>query len=397
VRTTTVLCTLLAAISIACGSPELPHLPGQPDDDRSYAEDPFPLDAAILADNVDAVRSALDAGADPNARWSSHGDHFPLQEAIDAGSYGAERKHRAEIVRLLLRHHADPDARWCPFESRGGFLESRGCQTETGFTALTAAAAYDQADTTYLLLDAGANPLLQDARSGSALEYASGRAVFELLVAGLSRDSATRRPRTLAYLSRNVSRDLALPRNQTVLAQHFAGGATSALWLPPPPPPPPSKSTRRTVARGASQLHVGARRLDLLLSVGANPNERVRGMWDWTPLAFAVNAHDPQSAQVLLSYGADPNERWCATPVVSPTFECIQMHALTPLMWAAQLGDIETIRVLLRGGANPALLDWRNRRATDFAPPEYRSAVLEALAETPAKRSAVRMPTDPTH
>jgi ankyrin repeat protein len=109
-------------------------------------------------------------------------------------------------------------------------------------------------------------------------------------------------------------------------------------------------------------------------------------MWDWTPLAFAINAHDAQSVQVLLSYGADPNKRWCAPPAISLDFGCNPDQAPTPLMWAAQQGDVETIRVLVRGGANPALLDWHKKNAMEYAPSADRRAVLEALAEAPVRR-----------
>ena len=381
-RTTTLLCTLLATFSIACGTVELPRPAGLPAEDPSYTEDAFPLDFAIVADDVAAVRAALNAGADPNARWSTHGDHFPLQEAIEGRTYRGELKHRAEIVRLLLQHHADPNARWCPFESRGRFGRFPGCRTESGMTPLMAAAVLDQADVTYLLLDAGADPSRESLGSGT-LEFARGRAVFELLMAALYRDPATRRTQALDYLSRNVSRDSMLPRNQTIIARHFLGAPGLPFWVPPPPPPPPPTSTQR---KTAARPTLWTRRLDLLLSIGADPNERLSGNWDWTPLAFAINAHDAQSVEVLLSYGADPNRRWCAPESISPGFGCNPDHAPTPLMWAAQQGDVDTIRVLLRAGANPNLRDSENRTAIDFAPPAYRRAVLEALAEATARQ-----------
>jgi ankyrin repeat protein len=378
VRTIGLLCTLLATFSFACGSLELPRPPGPPADDPRYGEDPFPLDVAIVADDVAAVRTALEAGADANARWSTHGDHFPLQEAIEGRTYHGELTHRAEIVRLLLRHRADPNARWCPFESRGTFAGHTGCRTDSGLTPLMAAAALDQADTTYLLLDAGADPLREGFGAG-ALEYARGRAVFELLIAAMYDNPATRRARALAYLARDMSRDSRLPQHQTLIARHFLGGGGSPVAVPPPPPPPTPQLARRPLAAPV-ELDLWARRLDLLLSVGADPNERVSGLWDWTPLAFAINARHAPSVQLLLSYGADPNTRWCTPRAVTPAFACNSARGLTPLMWAAQHGDLDTIRVLLHGGARPEARDDHNRNAVDYAPAASRRAVLDVLA-----------------
>jgi hypothetical protein len=185
-------------------------------------DEPLPLDWAILQGRPDVARVLLDAGADPNARWSSRGDRFPLQDAIEWLPFEHAR-HRRELIGLLLRHGADPDARWCPFESRAGVPPYiPGCESATGVTPLMAAAAFDQADTTYLLLDAGANPALTDADGETALDYATGRAVFELLLAAQAPDPATRREKSLA----------------------FRGTGKERSWLPPPPPPPPPSPPR---------------------------------------------------------------------------------------------------------------------------------------------------------
>ena len=45
--------------------------------------DPLPLNHAVLKDDIVTVRALLEAHADPNARWSAHGDHIALQEAIE--------------------------------------------------------------------------------------------------------------------------------------------------------------------------------------------------------------------------------------------------------------------------------------------------------------------------
>ena len=150
-----------------------------------------PLDNAVVGRSVEAVQILLEAGADPNRRWGDHGDHLPLQEAIDdlpAGvPAGATLPHVDEIVRLLLRHGADPNMRWCPLTSRVAW-DARvdralwACVSDKGVTPLIEAAAADQADTVYRLLDAGADLRLEDWTGRGAIDYARSDVVHELLI-----------------------------------------------------------------------------------------------------------------------------------------------------------------------------------------------------------------------
>src|SRR3954447_5929109 len=73
------------------------------------AEDPLPLDIAVMKDDPALVLGLLEAHADPTARWSSHGDRFPLQEALETESYGRRSTHRNQILGVLLTRGADPD------------------------------------------------------------------------------------------------------------------------------------------------------------------------------------------------------------------------------------------------------------------------------------------------
>jgi uncharacterized protein len=52
---------------------------------------------------IEMVRALLEAGADPNWRWSEQTEPTPLMEAAWCG--------RPEVVRLLLRYGADPGLR----------------------------------------------------------------------------------------------------------------------------------------------------------------------------------------------------------------------------------------------------------------------------------------------
>ena len=122
------------------------------------------------------VRALLEVHADPNARWSWAGDRFPLQEAIEARSYGKSTAHRPEIIRMLLQHRADPNARWCPFETRWGensdfMVYVKSCRSEGGITPLIMAAAQNDAEVVFQLLAAGADPALETRNDENALDH----------------------------------------------------------------------------------------------------------------------------------------------------------------------------------------------------------------------------------
>src|SRR6266550_4133483 len=183
---------IAAGIATACNSAPDPLPKTRPPTafDHGFphaSDDPQPLDNAIMHEQPALVRALLDRGADPNVRWSYGGDRFPLQEAIELDrSYGITQRYRAEIVRLLLSHGADPNARWCPFESRTDAFEAsgiHGCTSDAGITPLMAASVRDQGDTVYLLLDAGANPTLEDVNGANAIDFAHGDVAFMLLQA----------------------------------------------------------------------------------------------------------------------------------------------------------------------------------------------------------------------
>jgi hypothetical protein len=271
---------------------------------------------------------------------------------------------------------ADPNARWCPFESRAGIPPHiPGCESKSGVTPLVAAAAFDQADTTYLLLDAGADPTLTIGTGASPLDRATGRAVFELLLAAQFPDRATRRAAALAYLGRTA------PPGETALGELLVGSLRRDSWVNPPPPPPPG-----SVSLEREPMDPRAARTELLLSVGANPNQGISSDADWPPLAVAVSAGDWQSTRVLLAHGADPNARWC-TPVSipfdgefsKPPSGCTAARGTTPLMAAATAGHDAVVRVLLQSGADQTLRDWQNKTARDHAVEKEHGFVIAAL------------------
>ena len=79
-------------------------------------------------------------------------------------------------------------------------------------------------------------------------------------------------------------------------------------------------------------------RLEQLLAQGADANQPA-GVNDWPPLMHAIHKNQRESVRVLLRHGADPNYRGA--------------HGNTPLMMAAGYGYADIVRALLDGGADP--------------------------------------------
>jgi uncharacterized protein len=338
----------------------------------------LPLDRAVLGGSVDRVRALLEAGADPNARWSSHGDRFPLQEVIEARRYGAQQIDRVAIARLLLQHGADPNARWCPADSRLTSKLHPPCTSDAAATPLFVAAALDQADLTYVLLDSGADASLNTWTGQAALHQAWSEPVFELLAWTLHPDRGAHDATTLRYLQTTppIGGRLWDQSDWTPLARAIMNGLTGYVpFIPPLIPPAPSTGLADTDDLAESRLaRVGLVRA--ILGLGADPNERVSTNVTWTPLKLAVDVWDPVIADMLLARGADPNSRWCTTAVSDrrgpgtiyrKAEGCELSTGTTALMLAASFGRAEVVSTLMKQGANTELRDWQNRTAADHA------------------------------
>jgi cytohesin len=124
--------------------------------------------ASVLAglahvNQLECVRVLLGAGADANRGREASGE-TPLHHALVARS-----SDRSPLVKLLLEHGADPNARTKPGISSfnyGGDLRTRG------ETPLHRAAAYSSAETIKLLLAAGADPAIRDINGDSPATWA---------------------------------------------------------------------------------------------------------------------------------------------------------------------------------------------------------------------------------
>ncbi len=113
---------------------------------------------------------------------------------------------------------------------------------------------------------------------------------------------------------------------------------------------------------GESALMMAALKGDLvgvklLLASGAQVNQP-----GWSALHYAASGPRPELVQLLLERGAAVNAR-------SP-------NGTTPLMMASRYGSEDSVKLLLKRGADPKLVNQRDLRAADFA----RLAGRESLA-----------------
>ena len=375
------------ALATACSQGPLPEpqkpllfeLPGR---FPSKSDSPWPLDVAIRVDRIKDARELLNKGANPNERWGQGGDHHPLQELLDSGGY--EVRGRAEYVRLLLAHGADPNLRWCPFESRGMNEWGPSCTTERASAPLHFAAALGDRDVVDLLLRAGADASVRDWTNGSALDYAYDEVIFEMLSRSLFPDLDTRDQKTLAWLEEYEGRFYVNPWQGTPLAravgQRETGYMTFGLRL--------VWTTEGEYRREAERQ--GLNRVRTLIRVGADPSEPLRHTdADWTPLAMALGTDQYRIARVLLDGGADVNQRWCVkvyrhwSQEEGPTDpRCTPQNGMTPLMWSAAEGKQQAVELLLEYAADVSLKDGAGRSAADVARTDSVRRLIEGHSPT---------------
>lgn len=361
----------------ACGPGPLPTVARSIDrgDQNLYRDgfptdslnDFFPLDHAIRSNRIDELRRLLAEGENPNLRWGQTGDHFPLQEVVDTGGYRLSDP--TEAMRLLLAHGADANAKWCPFESRGQYEGAPSCTSARGTTALIFAAASGRWTDVELLLRAGADARTRDWLGTSALDVASNEIAFELISRSLFPAVESRDSNSLKWLQGNGG--------SRVDGGLFVRALESSGWYRVPLPPvllSASGAARTAESYQAFYEDLGVQRIRILLRIGANPNQRVDlPDVEWTPLGIAVRHGFVRGAAVLLKGGAGVNERGCVAagydrsgkrPIISA--DCKRDNGMTPLMWAASVGNVDCVALLLEFNADRSLKDWAGRSALDY-------------------------------
>jgi ankyrin repeat protein len=369
---------------------------GRPDNDGSTQSALTPaeraLNAALERDDVAAAARALQAGADPNAnlfvgtvlaKAVLSNDPVLVETVLKAGAnpnlcprdtwcpmttalhadhadspQSNEDANRNRIAALLLRAGADPNG--TPNDSPN---------------PLQLAIERDRSEIATLLIDAGASVQGRAPKTGPlpvALKRGNHALVHRLLAAGATLD---RDPELLEEIAKNSD----------------AESLEVALDLM-------HKSLRRgdlTTSLGVATFEDCAECVRLLFAVGARYS-----LHDWFDLiggtsaavldVYAAHGLDPRALDednaTLLheaaASGKADSVKWLlahGVPVDAKERDSLR----TPLMVAAEGGNIEAVKVLLDAGANPKL-----QNAAGKTP---KALAAQALQRTPAHDEVVRL------
>ncbi len=330
-----------------------------------------PLFEAINGRHVEAVELLLEAGANPFA--PDEAGRMPMWYAADAGS--------VDIARLLLAFDADIE------EGSDG-----------GTTPLMWAAYNDHVDLVRFLLDAGADLNARDANNNSVL----GKAASPY-------SDSFGNARTVAFLLERGA-ELSVPNVYGFTPLHMAVHTTpSSLLL-----------THMLLEAGADRNARNADGKTAEELADVRGSEALRGYYDGatfpraqSELFAAVLRADASGVRDAVAAGADPN--WGSTingdeptedggalheaaafghtnliPVLidaGADIEAIDARGFTPIYRATENGDLVTVRALLDAGANPQGTDgWSfiGLEPIHYAAKTGNAAVVQALLDAGA-------------
>lgn len=299
---------------------------------------PLSLDGPLLP-------VGLDTAENPSlVTWTQ--EHEPARLGPGKGMsplHTASRYGRADVVRVLLDHKADPDA----------------AVAETGATALHLAAANGHGEVVELLLRRGAKVDALNRGGGTPLHlalYRKRRGVVGLLLSHKANPLACDCAGTSALHYAAMSGDadlvrLLIDRGADVNARTREDAVTPLHYA-------------------ASAANPGA--VAALLERGASVN--AANTWGETPLHRAARLSRAGAVSLLLAGKADPNatDRLGCTPLHSA------LATLTP--------DVPTVQRLLDRGADPNAKDGEGKTPLDDAKELGAAEIVEMMTQAVARR-----------
>ena len=292
-----------------------------------------PLSEAAALGNAAILEKLLQAGADPNTRTTADGETV-LMTSAHSGNVAA--------VQALLNHGADVNAK----------------EAYRGQTALMWAAAERHPEIVKLLLEHGADWKIQSSSRPTKLpKLSAASSISPMSRGGLTAFLFAAREGDLE--TAKVMLDAGVDINQTdvdhtsalvvsIMNKHY----TFAKFL---------------LDRGADPNVTDAMGRAALYAAVDMHNE------DWSALPMRKE-HDPLPSidlvQAILAHGANPNARLTHNLPGRSGMDYGDValdEGTTPFMRAARSGDVATMKVLLRAGADPKLTTKDGNNALLFA------------------------------
>jgi ankyrin repeat protein len=328
---------------------------------------------ALDGKSREALRALLDAGADPNPVECSP----PLGVAV--------RQMDMATVRLLLEHKADPNRTWrnrdLPIFVATGLYgnathDLKWCHPDDvkrrkqAEEQCRAAVALGRA-----LLEAGADPnLTGNPDRGTVLHAAAWGGSLELARLALEHGAKIRaedfhKKTPLITACQHPQPEMIRFLIETERAGHGkVARADEAFWI--------------------AVHYCRADNLEALLAAGLEPAAGKKGLEDGLHWLFNRNQWDKAEravAEVLIAHGADVNARrkipdgWVG--VGGDQENPPEQKGVTPLHRAADRGDVETARLLLKLKASVDARDDEGRTALMRAVPKGKVAMIKLLLE----------------
>jgi len=286
----------------------------------SRADGMSPLHFAMAMDNKELFECLLAAGANPNAKLRSRPSSRRFGESILHLLIGPQSNHgyakrfsrNPGLAMLLLNTRTNPE------------LDINACRSD-GFTPLMVACHQQEMPLISRLLELRADPNLVTEEGNCALHIAFERDNFDLC-------------RMLVDAGANTSQPSPKRNGETLLM-------TVLQRIP-------------TAPKELSGDWNGESILTILPEQVVLPVAWLRWLLDKTDAAGFMATRSDGSAAIHIACECGLEKEWLEEIVQkTPNLDIARAHGITPLHIACRKGDINAVRILLKHGANPKVID----------------------------------------